>query len=127
MKENRQAMCSLRCWRTNRGSNVRADGGVGSGRWDFAFEVNEKPPPREPERGALQPERDLVVVVGFGRCSVVEVARRTNLLLAGEGSGVVGGFVPDHVVDGVRIFGVRLLVFAGENLRLLLHPASHQS
>ena len=73
-------------------------------------------------------ERILVVVKSaLAGAGVVEVARGANRLLAGVGDLKPGGLVPVVVADGVRVFGVRLVIFAGEDLRLLLEPASPQS
>lgn len=56
--------------------------------------------------GPLQPQRDLIVVVGFGGYCVFEIARGANLLLTGKGDLEPGGFVPVIVADGIDIFGV---------------------
>src|ERR1700677_1018879 len=77
--------------------------------------------------GLLQPERDLVIDVGFGRCSLVEGAGGENLLIAGVGYHKPSGLIPVVVPDGVRVFGVGSVIFAGEDLRFLLEPASLQS
>ena len=72
------------------------------------------------ERAIYSPERDLVVVVvGLGRCNFVEVARRANRLIAGEGARKPGGFVPGQMVGGLHVFGVWRVLFASEDLRLL--------
>ena len=68
----------------------------------------------------------LVVQVSFGRCRLVEVARRTNRLLARIWPRKAGGHVPVEMVDRVRVFGVGLGQLAGEDLRLLLHPSRLQ-
>ena len=69
----------------------------------------------------------LVVQILTLGCRVVEFARRANLALAGIGPRKPGGHVPVEMVDGVRVFGVGLGQFAGEDLRLLLEPSRPQS
>ena len=49
-----------------------------------------------------------------------------TVLLAGIGPRKPGGHVPVQMVDGVRVFGVGLGQFAGEDLRLLLEPSRPQ-
>src|SRR5208283_1158558 len=87
----------------------------------------KKPSPRLSGRGPLQPERVLVVRISGNRSRVVEVARGPNRLLTGEGPGKSSGLVPVVMADGVRVFGIGLALFAGEDLRLLLEPGSPQS
>src|ERR1700733_9062719 len=77
------------------------------------------------EERALQSERLLVVQVALG-CRVVKFTRRANLALAGIGPRKTGRHVPVQVVDGVRVFGVRLGQLAGEDLLLLLEPCDLQ-
>ena len=72
-------------------------------------------------------KRVLVVHVNFCMCSLFEVARGTNCLLTWEGDHKPGGLVPVVVPDGVWVFGVGKVIFAGEDLRLLLEPTSLQS
>ena len=56
----------------------------------------------------------------------MEVTGGANLALAGIGPRNPGGQVPVQMVDGVRVFGVGLGQFAGENLRLLLELSRPQ-
>src|SRR5258708_32862145 len=65
----------------------------------------------------------LIVQVSFGRCRLVEFARWANGALAGIGPRKPGRHVPVQMVDGVRVFGVGLVQFAGEDLRLLPKPS----
>src|ERR1700751_1367569 len=64
----------------------------------------------------------LVVQVSGGGCRFVKFAWGANLALAGIGPRKPGRHVPVQVVDGVRVFCVRLGQFAGEDLLLLLEP-----
>src|SRR5271165_2520797 len=76
----------------------------------------------------MQPETGLVVVaVALDRRRVVEFAGRADRLLARVGASEAGRFVPVEVVDSVRIFGVGLMILAGEDLGLLGLPAFAQS
>ena len=86
----------------------------------------KKPSPRSLGRGRLGTERLLVVVVNLGGCRVVEFARGANRLLTRIGPRKPGGLVPVEMVDSVRVFGVGLGQFAGEDLRLLLEPTRPQ-
>jgi hypothetical protein len=71
----------------------------------------------------LKPEVPLViVVVTFGRRSI-ELTRRANLAFARIGSLKPGRHVPVQMVYGVRVFGVGLALFAGEDLILLFEPS----
>src|SRR5271165_7525450 len=93
----------------------------------FAFEARKpkRPPPVLGERAFYSGKRGLpVVVVDFAVCSFFEGARGENLCLAGIRPRKPGGLVPVEVVDDIRIFGVGRVIFAGEDLRLHLHPAS---
>src|ERR1035441_4946562 len=100
---------------------------MGSGRCGLCVrDVNKKPSSRSSGRGPLQPKRALVVQVSFGGSRFVKLARWTNRLLAGIGPRKPGGHVPIQMVDGVRVFGVGLSHFAGEDLRLLLEPSRPQ-
>src|SRR5579871_2231446 len=84
--------------------------------------------PRAWKEGVLQKECDsAVVIVSFDVCNFLEGARGENPRLAGIRPRKPGGLVPVEVVDDIRIFGVGLLIFAGEYLRLHLHPAGPES
>src|SRR5208337_285901 len=87
----------------------------------------KKPSPRLSGRGPLQSERVLVVRISGNGSRVVELARGANRLFTGIGPRKPGGLVPVVMADGVRVFGVGLALFAGEDLRLLLEPSSPQS
>src|SRR5215468_9903637 len=67
----------------------------------------------------------LVVRITIG-CRIIEFARIANLSFARIRSLEPGCHVPVEVVDGVRIFGVRLGEFTGEDFSLLLQPSSPQ-
>lgn len=62
----------------------------------------------------------LVVQITVGGWRVVEVAGRANCALARIGACEAGRHVPVEVVDCLRILGVGLGQFSGEELRLLL-------
>src|ERR1700733_13261873 len=95
-----------------------------------AMEARKKPSPRPsergPEGGQLYSEYCLVVRVFAGWCRVVEFARRANRFLTRIGLRKPGRHVPVQMVHSVRVFGVGLGQFAGENLRLLLEPSRPQ-
>ena len=78
------------------------------------------------ERVRCSRERVLVVQVSGGGGRFVEVTGGTNLALAGIGPRKTGRHVPVQMVNGVRVLGVRLGQFAGEDLRLLLEPGRPQ-
>ena len=68
----------------------------------------------------------LVVQVSFRGSRLVEVARWTNGVLAGIRPRKPGGLVPIEMVDRIRVLGVGLGQFAGEDLGLLLEPSLPQ-
>src|SRR5271169_67122 len=74
-------------------------------------------------------ETSVIVLVSFGggRRAIVEVARGPNRFVAGIRHLKSGGLIPVVVGDGVRVFGVGFLVFAGEDLCLLPEPTIPQS
>ena len=69
----------------------------------------------------MQLEPDLVVQVARGR-RVVELAGKANRFLSRVGTLEPRRHVPVQVVDGVRILGIWLGHFAGEDLRFLFEP-----
>src|SRR5580704_10504226 len=78
--------------------------------------------------GLSELEDALVVVfirVNGGR--VVEVARRTNRLLTGEGPRKAGSLIPVVMADGVRVFGVGFVLLASKDFSLFLEPGNAQS
>ncbi len=90
--------------------------------------IEKKSPPCGARREGVLSAGNLVVVVGsLPFAAFFEVARGENLFLAGIRPRKPGGLVPVEVVDDIGIFGVGDVIFAGEDLRLHLHPASPQS
>jgi hypothetical protein len=73
----------------------------------FRFEDRKNPVPDDRGQGCLVGTNVRLVVQVSACCGrfAIEVACGTNLLLARERDLIRGHFVPDHVVDGVRIFG----------------------
>src|ERR1017187_8245847 len=101
---------------------------AGSG-WVGAWRLRRKKTlsPVHRGEGRCSRKRALVVVrVSGGGCRVVEVARGANRALAGIGPLKPGGHVPVQMVEGVRVFGVGLCQFGGEDLGLLLEPSPPQ-
>src|SRR5277367_2398525 len=103
---------------------MKKSGGAGFAAGGLGFAARTKSPlPGYWGEGGWRSNAFLVVVVNFGGCRVVELARRANRLLPRVGPGKPGRQVPVQVVDGVRVFGVGLGQFAGEDLRLFLEPS----
>ena len=78
----------------------------------------QKPSLRPSERGRLQPQRELVVVVDFDSSHFVKGARGENPFPAGIRPRKAGGFVPVEVTDRARIFRIGLGHLASEDVRL---------